>query len=1052
MIRMSCSGFAAARRSRRALAVSCGLLLCGGLLSAIPVLGASATPSRGALATAEGEGFQVQGAGASFDTSLPPASEATYVWTPGGQSVQEWLTSANGSALEQRMSPQAPIPLTGGGARTLQIQVDPGQRHQQMVGFGVAMTDSAASLIYSSPHRNDIMDALFGSDGARLNFVRVPMGASDMVANGYHQSYDDSATADPTLSKFTIGHDTSYIIPLLKQAAGLSPRMKLLGTPWSAPAWMKTGDTFYGDCSPGRNDLIGVDTPIYAQYFVKFVQAYRSYGLPVSYVSLQNEPENCDSSYPTMNMTPQDEIRLAQALRPALNSAGFTQTGILGWDHNWYDQGAKPGAQPSSYPSTVLTGAGSSLAAIGYHCYNTDNNYNAPATQVQPTSATAVFMTECSGNYGANNAAANLTWEVHYALLGPIRNGASASLYWNLALGTDGQPHTGGCSNCRGMIAIDKSTGNFSPSQDYYYWEQFSRFVDPGAVRIGSTQSGSIQTVAFQNPGGSIVLVALNTGYNGYIVQRSGDTKTQKTAWLVGPDGHRRWISDIATYNCLKNNSAPGPVPLDSSQLNQLPDLTGVWAVCGADRIGVNSMLQQGFYARSQNGTYTLSLTGSNLTLAEPGNRAVWSTGHGGDDLILQADGNLVEYSGGTPVWASNTVGSGAAWLVVRNDGKLGLYNTAGNLVWTSEGSPAQYTGHIVQWDGDTKAQKTAWLVGPDGHRRWISDIATYNCLKNNGAAGPDVLTSWELNQMPDLTNVWAVCGADRIGVNSMLQQGFYARSQNGTYTLRLTGSNLTLTDTSGTVIWSTGHSGDDLILQADGNLVEYSGGTAVWASNTVGSGAAWLVVNNDGTLDLYNGAGSKVWSSVGNPSSYIGHIVEWVNGGGKPNTSWIVSSDGKRYWIPDTSTYSCMVNIGFSDLGPQPPGVLNSLPDSGQWAHCPVNPRGAQDTLSAGQGLYQGQAITSLNGQYNLILQQDHNLVLYGPSGALWATNTWTGGFVIMQSDGNFVGYDMWDAPKWSTGTGGDGSNCDMVVQNDANLVLYCGGVAKWDRYHGRL
>lgn len=75
-----------------------------------------------------------------------------------------------------------------------------------------------------------------------------------------------------------------------------------------------------------------------------------------------------------------------------------------------------------------------------------------------------------------------------------------------------------------------------------------------------------------------------------------------------------------------------------------------------------------------------------------------------------------------------------------------------------------------------------------------------------------------------------------------------------------------------------------------------------------------------------------------------------------------------------------------------------------------------------------------------------------YGPSGPLWATNTWTGGFVIMQGDGNFVGYDMWDTPKWSTGTGGDGSNCDMVLQNDSNLVLYCGGVPKWDRYHGRL
>jgi hypothetical protein len=184
----------------------------------------------------------------------------------------------------------------------------------------------------------------------------------------------------------------------------------------------------------------------------------------------------------------------------------------------------------------------------------------------------------------------------------------------------------------------------------------------------------------------------------------------------------------------------------------------------------------------------------------------------------------------------------------------------------------------------------------------------------------------------------------------------------------------------------------------------------------------------------------------------YIGHVVQWVNGAGKPNTSWIVSANGKRYWIPDTSTYWCMVNIGFSDLGAQSAAVLNTLPDSGQHANCPVRPAGSQGTISVGQGLFQGQSVRSTNGKYSLIMQQDHNLVLYGPSGALWATNKWTGGYVIMQGDGNVVGYDMWGHPMWATNTGGAGGNCTFVVQNDSNLVLYCGGKPKWDRYHGRL
>ena len=106
------------------------------------------------------------------------------------------------------------------------------------------------------------------------------------------------------------------------------------------------------------------------------------------------------------------------------------------------------------------------------------------------------------------------------------------------------------------------------------------------AVRIDSTDlgSGSVETVAFQNPDGSIVLVALHADsfsqFAGHIVQWDGDTKPQKTAWLVGPDLHRRWIPDIATYNCLKAHGAPGPDVLSSSILDALPDINGVWAVC----------------------------------------------------------------------------------------------------------------------------------------------------------------------------------------------------------------------------------------------------------------------------------------------------------------------------------------------------------------------------------------------------------------------------------------------------------------------------------------
>jgi O-glycosyl hydrolase len=672
--------------------------------------------------------FNVQGAGASFSSSLPLSSVATYVWSPSGQSVQEWLTTPDGTSLGEKLTQQPSIPIASGpGPSNVSIAVDPGSTHQTMIGFGAAMTDSAAFLIHGSQASGAIIDALFGSSGARFNLVRLPIGGTDLVASRY-----------PGFAQgFSLAHDEQYTIPVLRQAEQRQPGLNILATPWSAPASMKNGHTFDGDCTGEddvNNQLNPNDLGAYANYLVNFLKTYQNEGLPVDFISMQNEPENCNSTYPTMNLPEPQEAKLAGILSKDIVGNDLA-TGIVGFDHNWYNNS---GVDP--YPRQLVADAGSDLAAVGYHCYDDGGNLDAYTKQIPYSGSLQLLMTECSGFLNDSDTAQNLVSEVREDLLGPIRYGASGSLYWSLALNGNGGPHLGGCSNCRGMVTINgPGPGDYTLSQDYYYWAQFSKFIDPGAVRIGSTDLGlgSIETVAFQNPDGSIVLVALNSAsqqsYTGHIVQWEGDTKAQKTAWLVGPDGHRRWISNISTYNCLKANGAPGPDVLSSFALDELPDLTNVWAVCGADSIGVNSMLQQNFYARSKNSDYTLRLTGSNLTLTGKSGNVLWSTGRGGDDLILQSDGNLVEYSGSTPVWASNTVGSGAAWLIVNNNGTLDMYDKAGSLIWSNgqvlPAEPANPmvtsatgTSEVLTWT-DASDNETSFVsqYRPVGSSTWIS-------------------------------------------------------------------------------------------------------------------------------------------------------------------------------------------------------------------------------------------------------------------------------------------------------------------------------------------
>jgi glucosylceramidase len=424
-----------------------------------------------------------------------------------GPKVQVVMTSAN---LTWRLSRLADLAFTDelpSGEPV--VAVDDEIRYQRFTGVGAAMTDSSAWLIHEQlapATRNKLMNALFGRSGIGLSFVRVPMGGSDFTANGVPYSYDDlpPGQADPSLAHFSIAHDLAYIVPALSQMLSLNRHVQILAAPWSPPAWMKTNGAF--DNRHGLGWLRAVDRAPLAQYFVKFIQSYARLGIPITAITPQNEP-GAPSEFPGLNLSAAGESQfITQYLQPALQAARLHPK-VYGLDR---------GAVLHYAKSLAFGAARPDLSGIAWHCYGGPTYMNA-LHALDPT--LEQIVSECSPGIIPYTAAE--------AMISSLRNWASAAALWNLALDPAGgpvqQPNIG-CPGCTGVVTISEQTHAVSYGLNYYQLGQISKFVRPGAVRIGSdslvsdfrTSSGTygatpgLDDVAFLNPDGTTVLVAYN--------------------------------------------------------------------------------------------------------------------------------------------------------------------------------------------------------------------------------------------------------------------------------------------------------------------------------------------------------------------------------------------------------------------------------------------------------------------------------------------------------------------------------------------------------------
>lgn len=414
--------------------------------------------------------------------------------------VFAWVTYGDQSALLQRQN-QRILFKTDTVASGLIIDVNPDKTFQQMEGFGATVTGSSAYLLnkkLSSSGKREILEELFTDTGLRLSYIRMTIGASDFSLNNY--TYHDLAEGaeDPELKNFSIEADRADVIPVLKEIFSLQPEIKLMGSPWSPPVWMKSSKNFIG------GTLLPEAYKAYADYFVKYIQAFKQEGIRVDAITIQNEPQ-FEARYPSLLMSaPEQALFIKNYLGPAFASNKL-DTKIVLFDHNW---------DTPQYPIQVMNDpeAKKYVAGSAFHCYAGKVEAMSQVHEAHPDKD--LYFTECSGGNWAPHFGDNLKWMMRNLIIGASRNWAKNVLLWNLALDENHGPTNRGCMDCRGVIRVNTTDNTIGRNVEYYVLGHASKFVQPGAFRIFSSQmpADALENVAFINPDGSRVLIVLNPG------------------------------------------------------------------------------------------------------------------------------------------------------------------------------------------------------------------------------------------------------------------------------------------------------------------------------------------------------------------------------------------------------------------------------------------------------------------------------------------------------------------------------------------------------------
>lgn len=424
----------------------------------------------------------------------------------GADAIAIWATTED---RRLALTPQPTVAWSIGvaeAAGTVTIEVRPSDTYQQILGMGGSFEHTTCSNLIQLPSKartEAIRSFVDPRRGIGMNLMRLCIGTSDFCGEDWY-SYDDvpRGQVDPELTHFSIAKDRAYILPIVKEARRLNPKVLFYASPWSPPGWMKTTGNMIG--GEVRREWY----PAYAAYFVKYIQAYAKEGIPIHAVTVQNEPgvdrskeKDLKWHYPSCRWSPEQERDfIRDHLGPAFRRAGL-KTEIWCYDHN-YNVEPKTDSVGLEQPRTILRdpAAAAFVAGVGFHHYEGQPSGMTQFHQEFP--GTPIYFTEGSvfSIWGA------------YDLVERFRNWASSYNAWVMVLDEQGRPNNGPFPSKIAMRRMHSDTKEMESLFEYYNYGHFMKFVQRGATRIGSEPSSKdIPNVAFRNPDGTIVVVVANT-------------------------------------------------------------------------------------------------------------------------------------------------------------------------------------------------------------------------------------------------------------------------------------------------------------------------------------------------------------------------------------------------------------------------------------------------------------------------------------------------------------------------------------------------------------